>query len=526
MSNATFEKLVDKRISVLVIVLVSAAIGLLYRETIASIVSIWKSDAFAHGFLVFPVCTYLIWRKREALTKLPLSYSSIGVTTLVGLSVLWWVSDFIGIQVIMQLSVIAMVPAAVLATFGVPVAKEIRFALLYLVFAVPFGEFLIPYLIDFTASFSVEALNLFGIPVFADGRFFHVPSGSFEVAKACSGLKYVIATVAMTVLYSHFLFSRLLKSAIFVAFSIILSMVANGFRATVIVLLLHYTDLDIAAGQDHKAIGLIVYVLVVIVLVLVGNRFRDTTNKVEPAKALHDGSNQNTKRATDVVVATMGFLLILGVATGPFLKYSSHRIMAPPIEVTAGLPTSVDYWAAGKFVDNSLRPDYVGYSQMSLGRYTRGNNLVDVAIIRFVNQKQGAEIINETNSVIDSNEWKLGNVERLNIDIRLAGLLTVHQVLASQSGQSRLIWYWTEVDDETVSGALEMKLIQFRHLLAGKPVIATAIVLSTPIVNSAEEEHGLLREFLSVFYFSLQNCMSTEATSLQCSLDAPDVRES
>ena len=526
MSDAIFEKLTDKRISVLVFVLVSAAIGLLYRRTIASIVSIWMSDAFAHGFLVFPVSAWLIWRKREALTQLPLSCSSIGVITLVGLSVLWWISDFIGIQVIMQLSVIAMVPAAVLATFGVPVTKEIRFALCYLVFAVPFGEFLIPYLIDFTVSFSVGALNLLGIPVFADGRFFHVPSGSFEVAKACSGLRYVIATVAMTVLYSHFLFSRLLKHVIFVASAIVLSMVANGVRATIIVLLLHYTDLDIAAGQDHKVIGLIVFVLVVIVLILVGNRFGHSTNEVELSEELQAGSFQKSKRATDVVGATMGLFLILGVATGPSLKFLSQRIMAAPIELTAGLPTSVAHWAAGKFVDNSLRPAYVGYSQMSLGRYTRENKFVDVAMIRYVNQRQGAEITNESNSVIDSNDWKLGNIERLDVDMRLSGLLTVRQVFASQSGQSRLIWYWTEVDDEIVSGALEMKLIQIRHLLAGKPVISSAIVLSTPIADSAADEQRLLREFLFAFYGSLQNCMSIEPASLQCSLDAPDARES
>ena len=44
---------------------------------------------------------------------------------------------------------------------------------------VPFGEFLVPRLQDFTAAVVVLGLKLVGIPVFVDGVFITIPSGNF-----------------------------------------------------------------------------------------------------------------------------------------------------------------------------------------------------------------------------------------------------------------------------------------------------------------------------------------------------------
>ena len=47
------------------------AIGLLYRDTAASMVGIWyRSETFAHCFLVPPMTLWMVWRKREALALL------------------------------------------------------------------------------------------------------------------------------------------------------------------------------------------------------------------------------------------------------------------------------------------------------------------------------------------------------------------------------------------------------------------------------------------------------------------------
>jgi len=124
-------------------VVVSAAVTL-YFETVVSIVKTWNFEGYSHGFIILPICLYLVWLKRRKLSETAVAGSFIGVAALLVLSILWWLADNVGIQVVRQFAVVSMVPMAVLAVFGRSIARTIRFALAYLVFAVPFGEFLVP----------------------------------------------------------------------------------------------------------------------------------------------------------------------------------------------------------------------------------------------------------------------------------------------------------------------------------------------------------------------------------------------
>ena len=69
--------------------------------------------------------------------------------------------------------------------------------------AVPTGEFLVYYLQEITTAISTFLLNLAGIPAFRDGLFITLPGGNFEVAKACSGFRYLNAGVAMAMLIAY-----------------------------------------------------------------------------------------------------------------------------------------------------------------------------------------------------------------------------------------------------------------------------------------------------------------------------------
>ena len=47
------------------------AILLLYRDTVTTMVGIWyRSETFAHAFLVPPITLWLIWRQRADLARL------------------------------------------------------------------------------------------------------------------------------------------------------------------------------------------------------------------------------------------------------------------------------------------------------------------------------------------------------------------------------------------------------------------------------------------------------------------------
>ena len=175
-----------------------------YGQTYLSMVEIWsRSDTFAHGFLIFPISLWLIWRRRQHLATLVPKPNLHGLWLLAMLGFVWLTAQLVDVQVIAQLSLVTMMIALSLTFLGWPVVKEIAFPLAFVFFSVPMGEFLIPPLMDFTADFTVTLIRLTGIPVYREGTFFSIPSGDWSVVEGCSGLRYLIASITVGCLYAY-----------------------------------------------------------------------------------------------------------------------------------------------------------------------------------------------------------------------------------------------------------------------------------------------------------------------------------
>ncbi|HEX7234989.1 MAG TPA: exosortase A, partial [Nitrosospira sp.] len=200
-----------------------AVILFAYHATTWSMISIWeRSDTFAHGFLILPFSAYLIWTQREKLTTIPPQPSLLALFVLAVLGFGWLLAALASVQVLEQYFFVTMIPAIVWAILGSRMVLALAFPLAYLLLAVPFGEALIPPLIEFTADFTVKALQLSGIPVYREGSFFAIPSGNWSVVEACSGLRYLIASFTLGTLYAYLTYHSLMRRLVFIALSVII----------------------------------------------------------------------------------------------------------------------------------------------------------------------------------------------------------------------------------------------------------------------------------------------------------------
>src|SRR5258708_20571857 len=152
--------------------------------------------------------------------------------------------------------------------------------LLYLYFLVPFGEFLTPTLQDFTARFAVLGLQILGIPVYSDGILIEVPAGSFAVAEACAGLRFLIAAVAFGVFYATEIYESRLRRTIFIGLSIVVPVIANRFRALGLIAAAEAFGTAAAVRAADRYHGLVFFSLVLVALIFIGRSFSDRN---EPA---------------------------------------------------------------------------------------------------------------------------------------------------------------------------------------------------------------------------------------------------
>ncbi|MCZ6858794.1 MAG: exosortase, partial [Alphaproteobacteria bacterium] len=181
-----------------VLALGSVALIALFWTTARSAVDAWQaSNLYSHGFLIIPVCGYLLWRRREALARLAPSPSFWGIAVIGLMAFAWAIGHATATAVVQQFALVGMIQAFLLTVLGLEVVSAIAFPLFYLYFAVPFGSFLIPPLQEFTAEFLVSSLQLTGVPVHLDGLLIHLPSISFHVAEACAGARFLLSSVAI-----------------------------------------------------------------------------------------------------------------------------------------------------------------------------------------------------------------------------------------------------------------------------------------------------------------------------------------
>src|SRR6476469_9340144 len=75
----------------------------LYFSTAKSFVEIWNSsETFAHGYIIVPICLWLIWRRRVNFSLLPPAPNWPALLALAVAGAAWLVARLADVQVVQQ----------------------------------------------------------------------------------------------------------------------------------------------------------------------------------------------------------------------------------------------------------------------------------------------------------------------------------------------------------------------------------------------------------------------------------------
>ena len=147
-----------------------ALLGVLFAEEVIAAVRIWESStAYNHCWLVLPIAIWLGWTRRSRLTNLSPRPMPVAALLMVGVGVAWLLAERLGIMEGRQFAVVGSVWVLALAVFGWRICRAMAGPLAYLIFLVPFAEFMTPVLQDATLVFIEVGLRLLDIPHYVDG---------------------------------------------------------------------------------------------------------------------------------------------------------------------------------------------------------------------------------------------------------------------------------------------------------------------------------------------------------------------
>jgi exosortase len=269
-------------------IIICLLVAVVYYQVLGKLVTDWwQIPDFSHGFLVPVFAAYLVWEKRNVLlaTKIVPAWSGIAVMAL-GLVVL--LLGVYGSELFLsRVSLVIVLIGLVLCFGGRVLLKELRFALLVLLLAIPipaivFNQITFP--LQLLASrMASDLLPLFAVPVLREGNVIVLPAMKLEVAEACSGIRSLMSLLTLAVFYGYFMEKSVWRRIVLVLASIPIAIAANALRILGTGLCVQYWDPDKAMGFFHEFSGWVIFLVSLSCLYLVHRTILLFPTKRRPA---------------------------------------------------------------------------------------------------------------------------------------------------------------------------------------------------------------------------------------------------
>lgn len=518
----------------------------IYWESVTSMFSQWRLTSHQHGLLVFPISAYLVWRLLPQLESVRLRSEPWGIVVVAIPVMIWITSRLVGVQVIEHASVLAMIPATVFAVSGKQLTHKILFPLMFLAFAVPIGDSVVPYLVAITADLSSAFLRLSGVPLLRDELLLILPGGSFVVAEVCSGIRYLMSGMMIALVFSYLTYQRSFKRVFFLALAGVLLVLANGLRAYLIMTIASATEMRYLGGADHVYFGWALFGVLMMSIMWVGTRYADEPND--------RGSGKSSGKSIGGSLGGPPLVIVLGLA---MLAATLNPLQSEAISVgkllfgLVILVVAVFLAGRQKFATGGERRKW---REMSTTRNLRSVSFVAIVAVVLVSGPYSVAVLNETATVHAAvpnikeirscnsrKSWEKSWFPQMrNADIEVAATLfcadgqvsvyvagyassvqgkelvsrsnrltpdwgryvktslyrfseqdggsrQLRELVVDAPGHRELVWYWYEIDRHAAIGEFAVKALQVWALLRGRPAGGHVVLLTTPITTNKQE---------------------------------------
>ena len=474
-----------------------------------------EADPTTHAALVILVVLVLIWNLRDELATLPIRPFLLGFIGLIGLGFFWLAGQLVFTRVFTQFAVLAMVPMAVLTLLGFRWLSAMAFPFFMLMFALPVWSPLVPTLVKWSAKFAELGIRASGVPIYRDGAYFVLPSGSWSIADACSGVAFLSTCLLLGVLYAWTIYHSPLKRLAFIAGSAIIGVVGNWIRVYVTMMVAHITD-NRLLRDDHYTFGWLLFAVFLFVFCWLGWRYRDTEQLERSAGHFdRNGDRANasssgkagTPRLTAIAVAIVATMVIWPVVESRLaVPQEISKIEVADLSLQGG-------WSRVEKPSAEWVPELNNPSRVRIQTFEKNGQRVDVFVGVFRNETWNSKLVSVSNRVAggDKSSWSLA--DRGGALTEISGMSREVKTAIILAGGSRVLaWHWYWIDGVSTGNDLRAKLRQLLIRLQGMRAASAWVAIYTGANVSSDASSKLLQEFMHDMGRSLESALVRTAT--------------
>ena len=481
---------------------------LAFGDGLAYMVQIWHREEYSHGWLIPFIALFMAWRRRRDVLAAEWHSEWAGVA-LVGFAMIALVlGELSTLYTIIQYGFLLALAGFVLAAVGWGALRALAVPLIYLVFMIPFPNFLYNTLSQklqlLSSAIGVAFMRLFDVSVFLEGNVIDLGVYQLQVVEACNGLRYLFPLMSFGFLCAYLFRAPLWQRALVFLSSVPLTVLMNSFRVGVIGILVNSYGIQQAEGFLHYFEGWVIFMSCVALmfaemwlltrLTQRERSFRDTFN-------LDFGEEPETGWRWPRVEPPLVLAVVAVVVTAIGLRFVEHRDEIVPERTRfSTFPLVVDDWRG---VEEPLEPRIV--EALDVDDYIMANyvHLADKMPVNFYvayysSQRKGASI-HSPRSCLPGHDWEM---EQLSVR-KVEGLgmpLRVNRVVISKSGQRQLVYYWFEqrgrklTSEYAVKAYLLLDAIKLNRTDGALVRVTTPVMRGTDIAEAEQRLQDLLRE--------------------------------
>jgi exosortase A len=468
---------------------VAVEIALMW-PTLTGMARTWlESSAYHHGLAAAPISIWLVVRSHAWRVRAP-HPSRVGVGLAAIAACAWLFGRAANVEIVAQFALIGVLIATFIAIFGLRLARSSAFALSFLIFMVPFGQSLTPTLQSAAAGVVTSALNLVGVATIRDGNMLTTSAGAFEMAQACSGLRFLIATIMTTLVLGELAFRTWRGKMAFVAAAVAIAIIANWSRAFLIVALVTLTDRRWGVGIEHVLLGWVFYSVLILGLVGFARRHARTDPAPSPPPS----------RLSSASISLAPAIGVLAIVAGAAL-YQQVVVNAADDDVAGATPpelSAMGWRSAEPF--SSWRAAAEHADSAVVTAYRTQVAAVQVTNAFFTHDRAGAEIGNSDLRAADGVQWRLVRSSPVDVSIHGDEFGARIELIENQNRQRLAVVTAHWLGDKIYASRARLKFDLGLQKLRGVHQAGGAIFFATSADAASADE--VLRDFIASAEFS------------------------
>jgi exosortase D (VPLPA-CTERM-specific) len=451
----------------------------------------WAMEDYSHCYLIPFVFLYLLWEKRRELAITPSAASWLGFIPFVFGILMFWLGELSGELFSLYISMWLVVVSLLWMNLGWRKIKIMAFPLFILLTMFPFPNFInnriLLNLKIVSTQIGVALLQLYGMSAYREGNIIDLGFTQLQVVDACSGLRYVIPLLVLSLLLAYWFKAAMWKRIVLVLSSIPLSVMVNSMRIAITGILYSSWGAQVAEGFFHGFSGWLIFMLTIPVLLAemwllkkIGKRDYEREEDFKlAADSFPPAEKANNWKSLLQPMYLAGISII--AATLVISHTVEFREKIPVNKSFTQFPLKIGEWQGTSQTMDKEFIDLLHFTDYIMVNYRNGKGQDVEFYVAYYESQSKARATHSPETCLPGGGWTFEQSGIAKFALNNGQMLQTNRAFIGKSGVKQLTYFWFPQRGRVLTSLTQVKLYSFWDALTRQRTDGALVRIITPL---------------------------------------------